>query len=461
MQAKDVFKLILVSSLLTYGCSQDTGRVESHKAFLSGTLLNFGNSAILERNDLYGSLMDESYILDLTEKGDFQITLTLDKPTYYRLGRNHLYVSPGDSLKMTLDFMDPEKSRFQGRASTVEVNTFLSKNPFPKAGSYAGEKAFYGQDHALSRVPQLIHSRGMQDLKRLNNFKNLPEDFRKLEKARINYHCANSLIRYSNYAERPDTLKSREDYYYYNQYFLNAFAQSMRRYFTEYQDESHMDLPVLRSLIYSLLYDDFYKQLGLPEPEGHLREYIIASQLAMEVQQGGINDRLIFKKDSLVSVLQGDIYVDFINGAFQKMEATLPGLPAADFPATSWEGDEVRLSDLKGKLIVVDVWATWCGPCIQETPYFEEIEEKYSQNDDVVFLALSIDRGEETWKKHLEKHNKTGHQWLTAKSNLGAYEVAGIPRYFVIGKDMTIINVFAPRPSSGDLEKLIEKSLSG
>lgn len=68
MYARSVVKLILASAILAYACNPKQGKGEGNKTYIFGTILNFGNSAILERNGLYGSLMEESYVLDINDR---------------------------------------------------------------------------------------------------------------------------------------------------------------------------------------------------------------------------------------------------------------------------------------------------------------------------------------------------------------------------------------------------------
>jgi thiol-disulfide isomerase/thioredoxin len=123
------------------------------------------------------------------------------------------------------------------------------------------------------------------------------------------------------------------------------------------------------------------------------------------------------------------------------------GDPAVDFTTVDMAGNQVNLSSLKGKVIYVDIWATWCGPCMQEMPYFEKLKLQYKDNPNVVFVSLSIDDSEKPWKQSVESRKADGYQWLINRSKLQAYNIVGIPRSLLIDKDFKMVDMDAPMPS--------------
>lgn len=138
------------------------------------------------------------------------------------------------------------------------------------------------------------------------------------------------------------------------------------------------------------------------------------------------------------------------------------GKPAPDFMAVSLKKDTFNLSAFKNRYVVIDVWATWCGPCKQESPNFERIAEKYS-SDKIAFVALSIDESKQRWEFEAHEKSRKVLQLLSVdKKALGeAYGFESIPRFLFIGPDGKIINIQMPRPSTAEFEDLIVRELKG
>lgn len=140
------------------------------------------------------------------------------------------------------------------------------------------------------------------------------------------------------------------------------------------------------------------------------------------------------------------------------------GAPAPSFALKDFKGCEYALEDFRGKVLVIDVWATWCGGCIAKLPKFRELRAKYLDRDDIEFITISIDRegAYNTWKYALPRLKLMEMKNLLAmeeKSDFSKkYNITGIPRYFLIDKEGKIVNVYAPSPGK-DFEELINKTL--
>lgn len=178
-----------------------------------------------------------------------------------------------------------------------------------------------------------------------------------------------------------------------------------------------------------------------------------------DVSRNGYTAKYIERLDKERESVKDANFIEVLDGIKKEYKVIDRGAVAPEIVFTDLEDQTVKLSDFKGKVIVVDLWATWCGPCMTEKPYFEKIEEKYSSSSDIVFLTVSIDKMK-IWKSYFKKKTPQGHQLQVYRADLSEYKIAGIPRFFVIDRDFKIVSAFAPLPSSGDLEEMIKEALN-
>ncbi len=139
----------------------------------------------------------------------------------------------------------------------------------------------------------------------------------------------------------------------------------------------------------------------------------------------------------------------------------------------NYNGDTTSLEDLKGKYVYIDVWATWCGPCIAEIPSLKELEKTY-HGKNIAFVSLSVDDGrsykgetqeesmalaKEGWKKMIAEKELGGVQIIAPegwKSKfVQDYKITGIPRFILVDPDGNVVSPDAPRPSSEGIKKLL------
>lgn len=139
-----------------------------------------------------------------------------------------------------------------------------------------------------------------------------------------------------------------------------------------------------------------------------------------------------------------------------------PGQAAINFTYPDLQGKNVSLTDFKGKVVLVDVWATWCGPCKAEIPALKKLEEEM-RDKDIVFMSVSVDEAKDhqKWKDFVAKENLKGVQlFASGWSDIAKYyNIKGIPRFMVFDKEGNIVTTDAPRPSGTELKLLLESKL--
>jgi thiol-disulfide isomerase/thioredoxin len=112
------------------------------------------------------------------------------------------------------------------------------------------------------------------------------------------------------------------------------------------------------------------------------------------------------------------------------------------FTLSGLEGDKLQLSSLLGKVVVMDFWATWCGPCRQQHPLYEQVKAKFKDAGDVVFLAVDTDEDHSLVKPFLAqvKWNQTVY-FEDGLQNL--LQVSSIPTTIILGKNGEIFTRMA------------------
>ncbi|MDT3405340.1 TlpA disulfide reductase family protein [Mucilaginibacter terrae] len=155
------------------------------------------------------------------------------------------------------------------------------------------------------------------------------------------------------------------------------------------------------------------------------------------------------------------IYARRIKQFFEAEKVIAPGHKAPDFTLTDINGKPVKLSDYKGKYILLDFWASWCAPCRHEHPLMIELYKKFGA-DKLTFLSVSMDAGSAQWKQAVKTDGLVWTQLNDAQSMNGrvadVYGIKSLPFNCIIDPNGQIIATkLRGEQLSGFITKLFDK----
>ncbi len=205
----------------------------------------------------------------------------------------------------------------------------------------------------------------------------------------------------------------------------------------------------------------YLKKVDKELPNGYAKDKIMSTYLQFGLKPDASLDEAysIYKNSST-----NPENLAKITEHYNKLKTITEGSPSPTFNFENHKGGTTSLADLKGKYVYIDVWATWCGPCLREIPSLKEVEKDY-ENKNVQFVSISIDEAKdyEKWKEMVNEKQLGGIQ-LMADNNWKSkfvedYAIMGIPRFILIDPDGKIVSADAPRPSDPELRKTFNRLL--
>lgn len=138
--------------------------------------------------------------------------------------------------------------------------------------------------------------------------------------------------------------------------------------------------------------------------------------------------------------------------------ATKPAAPA--FTVTTLDGTRFNLDAMGGRVVLIDFWATWCGPCNEELPHMKRIAKEFA-GEPLVILSVSWDSDDAKWRQFIQKNEMTWYQYRDADHSLTReFGINAIPHYFTIDSDGVLTSEMLGEGSDveGRLKKLLAKA---
>jgi thiol-disulfide isomerase/thioredoxin len=155
-------------------------------------------------------------------------------------------------------------------------------------------------------------------------------------------------------------------------------------------------------------------------------------------------------------------FVTFSCTQAQKVQKTEFSEKALSETLLSSDGNQIKFQDIlkaqKGKITVIEVWASWCGDCVKAMPKLKELQ---TNNPNVSYVFLSMDKTADKWKAGIEKHELNGLHFMANDGMKGAFgnaiDLDWIPRYIIIDKTGKIVVYRAIETDFAQIDQTLKK----
>jgi thiol-disulfide isomerase/thioredoxin len=454
--------------LVVFGCSQK-------ESFNSRTIIT-GQLENSEAEEIDIFIGDELSSFVIHEDGSFLISFDSPDPNIYAFRADRtffsFFLSPGDSIHVTTNAND-FLNTFKLSGDKVVENTYL----FEKNKIYLESdimELMQKDKESYFEGKNVFFTKQKEHFEKLKSENRIHPDFLKMEEAYFEFEPILLDIQYPNYQS------------YFNQISIEEVdfpVEETKAKLAEI-DLERTDLLNARSytsIIESIINEKSFEMINQDtsfhgDPDGYEKAAFLVIENLIKNQS--VKDYFLYKQVKSVLEFKGPLHAKTSIDKFmaehqspnleaklkkdlEKWSHLMPGKEIPDFSFEDVSGKPVQLSDLKGTLVYIDIWATWCKPCIAEHPFWDELMEEYKDKP-VSFLTISIDDSKEPWIEMLNDKNMGGLQWFAEnawKSEIARhFMVNSIPRFLLLDKEGKIIDPSAERPS-GDIRTHLNQFL--
>jgi len=457
---KLLFTLFVSALLVSCGSDQkksatltlklENASIEVAEVTVLKDFINFDRETISAVADEKGNL-----VFELPVQNPQMVFITLDRR------RLSLYLDKGAQLTLSADMEDWDATvDFSG--DLANENRFLLNNAREVEPQFSQNQTFTLYRSATAKEFMAYadekFNTSLNLLKEYEKENKLKKSFKDFFLTDIRYTKYSSLIYYSPYfAHFNGTVPELpENFYDFLDEAMNFSDDHFRvRSFCSFLNDytNHLKTSLAEEIPADL--NDFEKGVWIANNSftGKAKDYALTNLINSELNWGDFARGEAAYNDFIQSTKYADLK-SILQATYESALKVSPGNAAPVFSLTSIDGEEVSLADFKGKVVYLDFWASWCGPCMREVPHAKELKKRFEGVDDLVFLYVSVDEDQEAWRRTVEQHQIQGvHLNINGMSNETAkqYNIKGVPSFFIIDREGVIHDNNPGRPSSGEV----------
>ncbi|WP_396601012.1 TlpA family protein disulfide reductase [Algibacter sp. R77976] len=451
--------LCIAFAIALFGCKKEI-KTDDY-TIVSGKITN------KQAGDVTMNSEDRTFkeVIKIAADGTFIDTLSTDIKSYVLFdGTNPVFINaqPGFKLNIAYDALDFDNTvNISGIGS--EINNYLLLKRKSEMDLNRKSSEIFVQVEDDYKKTMLDFKKTQEDM--LSNTKGLPSDFIAKETRNINYGYFGKLKSY----ERAHRHFTKNPAFKVSEGFLKDVSE------LDYNNEEDFEF----SRNYKGIVNDYYevkaRELSQKDSTAYDLSYV---KTVSAIESETIKNTLLFdfvNFNMSYSNNLDDFYKMFLENStneknnaivtetYNKLTALKEGKPSPKFvDYENITGTKMSLDDLKGRYVYIDVWATWCGPCIQQIPHLQKVEKAY-HGKNIEFVSISIDKQSdyEKWKTMVIEKDLGGIQLFADNDWESAfvqdYQIQGIPKFILIDPEGNIVDANAPRPSSPKLIELFDK----
>ncbi len=453
-------KIILFFFITIQSCTKNK---EVYLTEIKGTFYDSITNIELKTNQKFKLNKQTNTSISLSHSArDFSDTIKIIEG-YYDLIINEksilLYLRNGYSLNLNIS-----EDNINMDGSDKNLNTFLQNRV--KLEKNLSSRNYYHFYANLNESSFLNLADSIYDL-RMNLIREselLEPKFKFIEESLAKLERAHKFINY------PFTRLQIDPNYSPSKNFPNTFKD------LDINDERLIDLPYYSLVMFLMTVNEVTKDSTQPsEPIlGYLNyvlndEYIVTNRKLKEEIAHKTVSLTIDKTNNLDKLFEtyktfarDSIYLIDITHKYTRLKGTPKGAIAPNFSIPNENGEFISLEKLKGNVVYIDFWATWCKPCLNEINPSKELQKKLAKYD-ITFLNICIESKFDTWNSLISAKNIKGINLFadnkTEQKLKEDYFIQGLPRYVIIDKNGKIFDFNAKKPSDYELEDELLKIL--